>query len=358
MQRFSSMMATGLTRAGHAVRVCRPPVWVGRLGTADSKRGRWLGYIDKFAAFPGILRAAARWADVVHICDHSNSFYVRQIRKRPHVVTCHDMLGIRSAIDETPLLRTGWTGTQLQKLIFNGLTGSQHIACVSEATRKELLRLTQVPEQRVSRIYNGLNHPYAPMAEHDAAPRLRVLGVDPERPFLFHVGGNTWYKNRIGVLQIFAALRKRTGATGPTLVMAGKPWTPEMRSFVSEHDLSDAVKEIRGATEDDLQALYSMARVMLFPSLEEGFGWPILEAQACGCVVVTSDRSPMNEVGGTAAVYVDPEDIEGAATTVERVLHSAPQQREMSVRNASRFSTEQMIQSYVNLYEKVSHEHS
>jgi len=243
-------------------------------------------------------------------------------------------------------------------MILDGLARAQHVACVSEATRAELLRLTSLPASRVSRIYNGLNYPYSPMPQHEAASRVRALGVEPEHPFVLHIGGNSWYKNREGVLRIFAALRQRTGEGGAKLVMAGKPWTPAMKAFVSEARLEGAAMELGGVTNEDLRALYSTARIMLFPSLEEGFGWPILEAQACGCAVITSNRSPMNEVGGAAAVYVDPEDTEGAAAVVADALRCADQRRKPSVQNALRFSTAEMLRAYLELYRKVAHEYS
>jgi glycosyltransferase involved in cell wall biosynthesis len=356
MLRFSSIMERGLSGAGHQVQVCRPPVLAGRLWGSETGVGKWLGYVDKFAAFPAILRSAARNVDVVHICDHSNSFYVRHLRKQPHIVTCHDMLGIRGALDETPLNRPGWTGKQLQRLILRGLITAQHVACVSEATRADLLRVARMPERRVSKVYNGLNYPYSPMPEKDASARVRALGVDPAIRFILHVGGNSWYKNRLGVLRIFAALREHAGATHPKLVMAGKPWTPEMRSLVSKARLDSETLEVRDVSSEDLRALYSLAGIMLFPSLEEGFGWPIVEAQACGCIVVTSNRSPMREIGGPAAVYVDPENVNRAAATVRNVLEREDHRRDLSITNARRFTTASMIQGYLGLYEKVLHE--
>jgi glycosyltransferase involved in cell wall biosynthesis len=356
MLRFSSILELGLRQAGHQVQVCRPVPIAGRLCGSDAGTGKWLGYLDKFAAFPTMLRSAARQADIVHICDHSNSFYVRHVRNGPHIVTCHDMLGIRAAFNETPLKRPGWTGRHLQRLILNGLTEARHVACVSQATYSDVLRMARLPASRVSKVYNGLNYPYSPMPQAGAEDRLRRLGLHSGARFILHVGGNSWYKNRMGVLKIFAALRGLCGPSGPKLVMAGKPWMPEMRQFVNGAGLGSEVFEIRDVGNEDLRALYTLARLMLFPSLEEGFGWPIVEAQACGCVVVTSDRCPMNEVGGNAAVYVNPDDIEGAAITVKELLErrsGSPSLHEPSIANAKRFTTARMIREYVGLYERV-----
>jgi glycosyltransferase involved in cell wall biosynthesis len=358
MQRFAALMARGLTGAGHEVRVCRPPAFLGKLRPSEQGVGKWLGYIDKFGAFPLVLRSAVKWADVVHICDQANSVYLKYIGFVPHVVTCHDLLAIRSALGEIPQHKTSWTGRRLQRLILTGLTRAQHIACVSDATRKDLLRIACIPEHRVSRAYNSLNYPYARMEMPEAATRLRKLFIDPNQSFFLHVGGNQWYKNRLGVLRVFFLLRKLTANPSLRLVMVGKPWTFEMRRFVVEHGMSDTTFELTGIVDEDLRALYSTAIMMLFPSLQEGFGWPILEAQACGCPVVTSDRSPMDEVGGNAAIYVNPENPESAALTVKRSLDCLQGTREASLLNAARFSESAMIESYVSLYDKVRMDHS
>src|SRR5205085_5016459 len=164
--------------------ILRPPAYVGQLYPSAQGFGKWIGYVDKFGFFPLLLRSAVKWADVVHICDHSNSFYTKQLGSVPHIVTCHDLLAIRSALGEIPQKQTAWTGRQLQRLIMKGLAEAQHIVCVSEATRRDLLRIVDIPENRVSCTYNALNYPYSRMEMHEAAFRVRQLGIDPNRPFL------------------------------------------------------------------------------------------------------------------------------------------------------------------------------
>jgi glycosyltransferase involved in cell wall biosynthesis len=181
------------------------------------------------------------------------------------------------------------------------------------------------------------------MAREEAARRLEALGLSQDRPFILHVGGNQWYKNRAGVLKIFALLRERV--PNLLLVMAGKPWTVEMRELARELGLENSTVERTGVSEQDLRALYSSAETLLFPSLAEGFGWPVAEAQACGCPVVTSNRAPMTEVGGLAATYIDPLDHESAAMAVASVIGSR-----RSGRPRAGFSTATMIDGYLALY--------
>ncbi len=353
MKRFAASMVSGLTQAGHDVRCVRPRSVVGQLQPSWRGVGKWLGYIDKFGVFPRDLTAALKWADVVHICDQGGSFYTKHIGSFPHIVTCHDLLAIRSALGEIPRVQTRWSGRQLQRMILKGLNRAQHIVCVSEATRKDLLRVTDIPHHRVSRVYNSLNYPYSRMETHEAEFRLRKLSVDLNEPFLLHVGGNQWYKNRLGVLRIFALLRNLTVGRHLKLVMVGKSWTDQMRQFVSANGLTNLTVELTEIVDEDLRALYSMATMMLFPSLQEGFGWPIIEAQACGCPVVTSDRPPMDEVGGTAAIYVDPDDEKSAAAILKSALDSASAMRESNLQNAARFTESAMISGYLSAYEIV-----
>jgi glycosyltransferase involved in cell wall biosynthesis len=357
MQRFAAFMAQGLIQAGHEVRLLRPPSIVGRLWPSGRRLGKWLGYVDKFGSFPVILRSAVERVDLVHICDHANSFYIKYLKSVPHLVTCHDLLAIRSALREIPENQTGWTGRQLQGLILKGLTAAQHIVCVSEATRRDLLRIADIPEGRVTCSYNSLTHPYSRMEKQEATSRVSRLCVNITRPFLLHVGGNQWYKNRLGVLRIFSALRQLMSGRSLKLVMVGKSWTAEMRRFVLEHDMSEVTVELTGVPNEDLRALYSTATMLLFPSLQEGFGWPIVEAQACGCPVATSRRSPMDEVAGDAAIYIEPENPESAAAILRAALESVAEMREPSLLNAARFRSG-MIDRYLTVYERVCNERS
>jgi glycosyltransferase involved in cell wall biosynthesis len=363
MQRFAGMLETGFTKAGHEVRMLRPSVRAGNLARNESGM-KWLGYIDKLVLFPQVLREALDWAEIVHICDHSNSVYLKYLEGRPHVVTCHDLLAIRSAQGEISRHDTRWSGRRLQGMILGGLGRARKIVCVSDATREDVIRM--VPGagsegKEVTRIYNGLNYPYSPMERDEAEPRLQALGLVPDRPFLLHVGGNQWYKNRIGVLRTFAHLHRYAAVANLALVMVGKPWTDEMRRFVRSNELESAVVELRDVAEENLRALYSSAQLMLFLSLAEGFGWPIVEAQACGCPVIASNLAPMTEVGGDAAIYIDPNDpdaAESVALAIGGALKAGPALRmglsQAGLRNAARFSTSAMIDAYLKLYERVA----
>ena len=290
---------------------------------------------------------------MVHICDQANAVYVRHLRGKPHLVTCHDMLAIRAALGEIPASPVGWTGRRYQRWILRGLRRAQAVACVSGQSAEELQRVAGLPEARVTVVHNALNYPYHPMAAAEAEAHLQALELDPAQPFFVHVGGNQWYKNRSGVLRLFAELIKHPAYARHRLVMAGKPWTDEMRALCTELKLDGLVGECVDVANEQLRALYSRAEALLFPSLAEGFGWPIAEAQACGCPVVTTGQPPMTEVGGEAAIHIDPADPAGAASRIAAALTEREGWRTAGLENVARFSSEVMIDGYLRSYAAV-----
>jgi glycosyltransferase involved in cell wall biosynthesis len=356
MQRFASVLLEALPKRGVEARLIRPePRW--NFTRAGQGPGKYLGYVDKFAVFPCALRRTLReWPDaVVHVCDHANAPYVKHLQRTPHLVTCHDLIAVRSARGETPEYRTGWTGRRLQQMILAGINRARLVACVSHATRDEVLRLTKLPVERVKVVLNGLNYPYSPMPPPEAAGRLRRFNLGG--PFLLHVGSDLWYKNREGLLRIYRRLRELM-PEAPQLVLAGGGHSAVTQTFIREHHLASHVTLLGGCESEDLRALYSAARWLVFPSLVEGFGWPIIEAQACGCPVATSNRPPMNEIGGEAAVYFDPADEAGAAETLRNALREPEEARAARVRraleHAAMFSTDRMVGGYLELYQKLA----
>ena len=130
-----------------------------------------------------------------------------------------------------------------------------------------------------------------------------------EEGFILHIGGNQWYKNRLGTCKIYAEfnLLSKNWEKRYPLILAGKKPDNELLEFLKCNSHL-AINFIITPSNKEIQAMYSTASLLLFPSIKEGFRWPILEAMACGCPVVTTKWEPMTEVGGNAAIYIDPLD--------------------------------------------------
>ena len=340
MLRFADSLLEGLKAEGVEAEIIRPEPVFGKLKPGAGGLGKWLGYLDKFLLFPFVLRRHAARYDLVHICDHSNAHYTAYLQQIAHLVTCNDLLAVRSARGEFPQNPTRGTGRLLQRLILGGLNRAKAITCISEATRRDVLRLTTQTAQSVGMTYMGLNYPYSP-------------SPSPERAkdrYLIHVGGDQWYKNRPGVLAIYEQLRSiQSKLSPPRLIMVGPPLS----------EIPEGVECLSEVSNQDLCKLYSNAELLLFPSLEEGFGWPIIEAQACGCRVVTTRKAPMTEIGGDSPFYLDnPSNAPASARVVAEALTEPLEVRKRRVgegiANAARFSTEKMVRQYIAIYRELS----
>ena len=206
MDRFAGVIYDRLSAAGQQVRLLKPQPVFGRMLPSATGLGKWLGYMDRFLLFRPLLKQAVEWAEVVHICDQANAVYIPWLNRKPHVVTCHDMLAIRSALNEVAEHTTGPTGKVFQRWILTGLKQARHVACVSKATSDDLLRLTGFDAGRVSIVRNGLNYPYQPMGKKLSLYHLEQIGLTDAEPFFMHVGSNEWNKNKEGLLRIFCQL--------------------------------------------------------------------------------------------------------------------------------------------------------
>lgn len=360
MLRFGELLQRELATRGHEVVSLAPRPLSGHRWLARVAGDKWAGYASKYLSFPSELRDAldtgpAAAAEVVHVMDHSNAIYIPTRRDRPWIATCHDLLAVRGARGEDTDCPASWLGRRLQRAIVRGLARADAIACDSTSTLEDAARL--VPRAAIQQrrtILLGLNQPLQPVAISDARACLAQLDARlASNDYLLHVGSNLARKNKTGVLRVFARLRAE-GWRG-LLVFCGAPLTPELQANVASVGVTDAVLAIPRASEAELAALYSAAHALVFPSKCEGFGWPVLEAQACGCPVICSDRTSLPEVGGDAALVFALDDEAGMAAAAQRLAQPTVRAAVVArgLANAAQFSVARMIDAYVQLYEEV-----
>ncbi len=357
MQRFATMMLAGLTAEGIPAELVQPQARFGGVRILGAFVAKWLAYIDKFILFPRRLqKKLAMHPDLVHICDHSNAMYAAKIHGRPVVVTCHDLLAVRGALGEETGCPASATGKFLQRWIVAGLRQADVIVADSQATLDDVTRLVGERNGRpkMEKVTLGLSYPYRKLPANEARKRLaESSALNPQLPFVLHIGSNVGYKNRQGVLRIFAACREQWNGR---LVFAGEPLSDSLRSLGRDLGIADRIVELPGISSELLEALYNCAVALLFPSSAEGFGWPIAEAQACGCPVLCVDRAPMNEVAGPAGLMRQLDDEAGFASDILRLTN--PAEREAwsvkSLENARRFSGARMISEYCAIYRSLA----
>lgn len=361
MLRFGELLQREFVARGHAVTTIAPAPLSGHRWVARTLGAKWAGYAAKYLSFPSELRDALHSgpmadAQIVQVVDHSNALYIPARRDRPWIATCHDLLAVRGARGEDTDCPASWLGRRLQSAIVRGLARADAIACDSESTLSDATRLVPRPGwQRRRTIPLGLNQPLRPVPFAEA--RERIARRDPRlgaTPYVLHVGSNLTRKNKIGVLRVFGRMRAQ-GWPG-NLVFCGADLPADVRAATAAHGLMENVIAVPRATAAELAALYSAAQALVFPSKCEGFGWPVLEAQACGCPVICSDRTSLPEVGGDAAQTFALEDEAGMAAAALR-LQSSGERAAIVARglaNAARFSVTRMIDAYLQLYEEVT----
>lgn len=360
MLRFEAMLHRELTRRGVEVCATRPER-SRALAVFDNivpeGARKWAGYIDKYVLFPARLTQVLREIDastVVHVVDHSNALYFVGRPNLPWIATCHDLLAVRGALGEEPSCPATALGRQLQRRIVRGLSFALGIAAVSAATSNDVERLVAPrPTQRRTVISLGLSYPYqrrdAPRA---LAALTRLNSVPWHRPFLLHVGSNLPRKNKPAIIRVFG---RAAGRWPGNLVFCGASLTPELRQLAQTAGVADRVFAVADLSESELESAYSLAHALVYPSICEGFGWPIIEAQACGCPVICSDRTSLPEVAGDGALVFALTDERGMADAVVSLAkrdarHDLLQRAEKNVR---RFSVDRMVDEYCQFYSQI-----
>jgi glycosyltransferase involved in cell wall biosynthesis len=352
MQIWARTLERELRELGVDVRLISPHPVLGRWKPSSNGVGKWLGYLDRFLLFPREMRAAAVNCDVVHICDHSSAMYSQMVKGKPVVVTCHDMLAVRGALGEVPDCPASFFGRRLQRWIGRGLRSAERVACVSQATYEDAHRILR-GNGNLCVILNGLNYPFKPVPKMECDQRLSDL-PQIQKPFILHVGSNLARKNRDGVLRVFANAAEEPDLQ---LVFAGAPLTADLLRLAKKVGVYERLVQVPRPDVKVIEALYSRAVALLFPSRFEGFGWPPIEAQACGCPVVCSDIPPLVEVLGHSAILKPIGDETGMAQAIRRLAMDTEFRegmRQAGFENArSRFQMSRMISQYVSLYREV-----
>lgn len=223
----------------------------------------------------------------------------------------------------------------------------------SQATRNDLINLYGADPSRIEVVYPGIDlDAFRPVRDPDRLERVRARYAGGAR-YLLYVGTIQPRKNVDRLVQAFA--RVAAEVSDVVLVLAGKPgWHVDpLRRLIAHEGLGERVRMPGYVPEHDLPALFSGAEAFVFPSLFEGFGFPVLEAQACGTPVLTSTASSLPEVAGDAALLVDPLDVEAIAAGLLALLRDADLRRrlvEQGFVNVHRFTWDRAARQLHDLF--------
>ncbi len=313
-----------------------------RLNVKKVNSQRYLSLIEAYR----LSRLVGRQGDIVHLPNQNFARYALFL-KSPFIVTVHDLVRLcfsfaQETISERILL----------KLDIRYIKRSSHIIAVSQNTRNDLIKYLKIPGERITVIYNGINHsifkPYT----------VKLL----DKPYILYVGSERPRKNLGRLFEAFAKLKSEFAEL--KLVKVGTYGRSEKyrRDTMRKLDSLGVTRDVifvSHLSELDLARYYSSATLLVYPSLYEGFGFPLLEAMACGCPVVTSNTSSLPEVVGEAGITVNPYDTDSLAQAMRQVLTNNELRDNMirkGLEQAKKFSWEKTAKQTQEVYNKVANE--
>ena len=261
--------------------------------------------LDRFLVTP--LKFLGKRADTVHVVDPGNIVYLPLIRHRCSIVTVHDMIPYLARDGKLPGWRPSRTGRWLLNRILAQLARVDQIVCVSEATKRDLLAYVDLPEDRVHVIHNAVFQRMGPASPPACAALRSRLGLPAGAPLILHVGRD-FYKNRSLVLEIFARVVKKRPDVRLVLVGA---LDAALKGQARQLNIVDKLHVLDFVRREEMAALYTTATLLLFPSLYEGFGLPVLGGAALRQPVVCSNAGALPEVVAGRATTIAAGDVEG-----------------------------------------------
>ena len=262
----------------------------------------------------------------------------------PQIITIHDLLPFHY-----PSLLPRWV-PYYEYFLPSIIKGSTAIVCVSEFTRQEVLeRYPKVHEDKLKVIHGGVDLKLF----HPRSQRLinEKFGL---KDYILCVGEVRPYKN---IEIIFRAMK--IWPDGPQLAISGKITGEQKNKLLKlAHSLKieNRIRWLGYVPDNLLPNLYSEASAFIFPSLYEGFGLPIIEAMACGCPTISSNRASLTEIGGNAAQFFDPLEIDDLAESIMKVCENTDFSQRLAKRgpeHAKNFKWEKSFKKHMKLFEKI-----
>lgn len=358
MQRFCDMLADGFLKKDLQVEVWKPKVIFGHFfKTTQSGVAKWFGYLDKWLLYPIILKIELNKIKYksngvrFHICDHSNAPYLRYLPQDRTAITCHDVLAIRGAMGyKDAYAPASKTGKIYQSWILKSLKQAKLLAAVSNFSLNQLKALSNNSNHKDWMvIHNAFNAPFFPMEKKEVNALIAEFGLSENDNYILHVGTSHIRKNRNFLLYVLKELENKWNGK---ICFAGMPIDATMDNLIDELNLRHRILSAIKPSHKHLVALYNGAEAFAFPSLSEGFGWPVIEAQACGTPVLASDIEPMPEVSGGTAIHANPKEPKAFADAFLSLLNQDTRHKVIKegLKNIERFQVDEMIDKYLEMH--------
>ena len=351
MLNYEKLLFKSLSTSGISIFASYPKAIFGKIVC-----NKWLSYIDKYILYKKKLNDIyAKHEGIIHVCDHSNSIYLKKGDKKRSVITCHDLIAVRAAMGEFPENQIRILGKVLQYKILKGLNHAHTIVCDSRSTESDVKRLCVNPNIITKVIHLGFQEHIQKSTEKRLT--THKFNYVTKKKFILHVGNNAWYKNRDGVLKIFKSLVNVYNCRDEfDLVVVGEDMNTKQLDYIKTHQIDQNIILLKSVSRAELIYLYSNASAFLFPSHFEGFGWPPLEAQCCECPVVASNGGSLEEILRGSALIAPSDDVDQHVINLFQVI-TDPRISEKLVNagmiNVKRFTSVEMVKNIIRVYNTV-----
>ena len=288
--------------------------------------------------------------DLIHIPTYRR---IPVRKKVPVVATVHDLatFTINRKYDPARMFFN-------RRIVPSMIRNADHVITVSQFTRDDVVRLIGMPEDRITVIYSGIDRTlFHPVPGAEALPRLEEkYGLDA--PFLVYVSRVEHpAKNHLNLVRAFEMLKKK-GDFPLKLVFAGADWNgaETVKSYVRESPVADDVQFLGFVATEDIPLLYSAAELMVYPSYFEGFGFPVIEALACGCRVCCSNTSSLRELAGDVVPTFAPGSAAEICARIEDELQAedSEEERRRRINYASGFDWAETARQVLDVYALVA----
>ncbi len=323
------------------------PGWVRCFPENSSLRMRTARYL----AYPLQARRAQR--SINHIIDHGYAHLVHAISSKHTVVTVHDLIPLLAWHGKIPGMSYPHQPL-LNKFSLKALHKAAYVISDSASTKNDLIEYVGLASDKIEVIHLGLDERFRPLLPEHRQMARKSFGLPNSEAHVVLITGRQLYKNHKTSLRVIERLQSL--CKKPIQLVRLGAETPEWAEQLSQSRLHSPVKILRGLTTEQLVELYNSIDCLLFPSWYEGFGWPPLEAMACGVPVVTSNVGSLPEVVGGAALTAAPDDVNALSNAVHAMLERSDLRNDhiqRGLKNVTRFTWQQCAHDVAKIYRKI-----
>ena len=371
MRRYATELAGALRAVGAGgwafdEITCEPEAGIAAAFGGGSFGEKMAGRHARFVKYPRLIRGIGG-ASVFHILDHSHAGLALALPPARTVLTCHDIIPLLAARGLVPMPHP-MLARLTYPLRIRWMKRCRKIIAISESTKKNLVEIAGIPAEKIAVVPYGCNPVFGPdpaapgvLPADERGDVLARYGIPAGARVILHVATATRYKNTPAILQALRILKENPVPGGEVwLLRIGADFFEDESALIARLGVGDRIRHAGGIFDDRiLAACYRAADAFVFPSLWEGFGWPVLEAMACGTPVVVSNVASLPEIAGEAGVFVSPHDHAALAEALRSLLanpRELQQRSEMSLAQARRFSWEKCARGTLAVYEQVAGE--